>query len=441
MKQEAVEERRFDLELEKMIEIFINFSKDWKKMDQKEEKYFSDEDELQLLLGGEPDDIEEYSEHMHKLLKILYENDVQTLSSFKILTEKFYLLIDKLESFIEEDNLIWSKLFIIVERNFDYFIKISVKDREIGLSVRSIEFLTMLIMKLNYVEIYVLLLLRPAVYHFLEIIEFDFNTCYTNFVFKYSAFQYKSHYENNKFSRKTKEIFENNEHTNDENNCDKTSDFILNNTSTYDENRDKFIDHENKANLLWSNEDQTNNSPICVKKNELETDSDNCIKMTNQSEIENSISKIIKKENNCKNSNKFSNYDPEIVHECHLKLHGKSNKICLRRFSRKYELIRHQETVHSRKKKLFKCFVCIKQNIESGPRIFTRHDTLAKHIRVNHKILGKEAKAEVAYSKSHAEIVEEGDMTVQIGRKKTRVDYKLRSRVEKKGKCKEYCNM
>lgn len=68
-----------------------------------------------------------------------------------------------------------------------------------------------------------------------------------------------------------------------------------------------------------------------------------------------------------------------------------------------------------------------------GPRIFTRHDTLAKHIRVNHEIFGKEAKAEVAYSKKHAEVVEEGDITVHVGRRKTKVDFELRAHMEKTG--------
>lgn len=104
-----------------------------------------------------------------------------------------------------------------------------------------------------------------------------------------------------------------------------------------------------------------------------------------------------------------------MVHECQLPSAEVPHKLCLRRFSRKYELIRHQETVHSKKKKLFKCYVCVKQNPGVGPRIFTRHDTLAKHIRVNHEIFGKEAKAEVAYSKKHAEVVEEGDITVHVG--------------------------
>ena len=121
-----------------------------------------------------------------------------------------------------------------------------------------------------------------------------------------------------------------------------------------------------------------------------------------------------------------------MIHECQLPSAEEPHKLCLRRFSRKYELIRHQETVHSKKKKLFKCFVCVKQNPGVGPRIFTRHDTLAKHIRVNHKISGKEAKAEVAYSKKHAEVVEEGDITVHVGRRKTKVDFELRAHMEKR---------
>ena len=68
--------------------------------------------------------------------------------------------------------------------------------------------------------------------------------------------------------------------------------------------------------------------------------------------------RIIKKTSAAKPSNKSSNYDPDVVHECQLPSADEPDKMCFRRFSRKYELIRHQETVHSKKKKLFKCYVC-----------------------------------------------------------------------------------
>ena len=51
-----------------------------------------------------------------------------------------------------------------------------------------------------------------------------------------------------------------------------------------------------------------------------------------------------------KSSTKSSNYDPDVIHECQLPSAEEPHKLCLRRFSRKYELIRHQETVHSKKK-------------------------------------------------------------------------------------------
>lgn len=72
-----------------------------------------------------------------------------------------------------------------------------------------------------------------------------------------------------------------------------------------------------------------------------------------------------------------------------------------------------------------------------GPRIFTRHDTLAKHIRVNHKMTGHDAKAEVTFSKKNAEIVEEGDITVHVGRRKTKVDFELRATMEKRRSLRE----
>lgn len=142
--------------------------------------------------------------------------------------------------------------------------------------------------------------------------------------------------------------------------------------------------------------------------------------------------KVIKKLSAGSISTKLLNYDPDVIHECQLPLAEHPEKLCLRRFSRKYELIRHQETVHSKKKKLFKCFVCVRQNPAVGPRIFTRHDTLAKHIRVNHKISGKEAKAEVAYSKKHAEVVDDNDLLLHAGRRKTKADFEIPAQLIKK---------
>ena len=142
--------------------------------------------------------------------------------------------------------------------------------------------------------------------------------------------------------------------------------------------------------------------------------------------------KVIKKMSTGTVSTKLLNYDPDVIHECQLPLADYPEKLCLRRFSRKYELIRHQETVHSKKKKLFKCFVCVRQNPAVGPRIFTRHDTLAKHIRVNHKISGKEAKAEVAYSKKHAEVVDDNDLLLHAGRRKTKADFEIPAQLGKK---------
>ncbi|EEB05298.1 transcription factor Rsv2 [Schizosaccharomyces japonicus yFS275] len=55
-----------------------------------------------------------------------------------------------------------------------------------------------------------------------------------------------------------------------------------------------------------------------------------------------------------------------------------SNEICNTVFSRTYDLVRHQDTVHAKNKAAFKCSICGDQ------RVFSRHDALVRHMRVKH---------------------------------------------------------
>ncbi|CUM68246.1 uncharacterized protein PRCAT00005967001 [Priceomyces carsonii] len=375
------------------------------------------EEVANLLVNGNPQSIEEYSEHLHKISIILFEGSFKEHSIE--LKNKFYSLMDRLEDFINLEDPIHSKLYLIVERNFDIFIKISIGRDHVDLSTRTIRFLTRVIMNLNYWEVYNLLTWKPAIYHFLTVIQFDLSECYAKFISDYSKYNsieiaqeepvLKRTIKRTRREREeTPESDSSTSLTNEDNSIRSSSNtpsslFL---TSVPNEEHDKFVS-ESLAGLTPK------------EKKRIRADA----KLA--------AHRVIKKPA-AKPSNKSSNYDPDVVHECQLPSADEPGKLCLRRFSRKYELIRHQETVHSKKKKLFKCYVCVKQNPNIGPRIFTRHDTLAKHIRVNHKISGKEAKAEVAYSKKHAEVVEEGDITVHVGRRKTKVDFELRAHMEKR---------
>jgi hypothetical protein len=287
-------------------------------------------------------------------------------------------------------------------------------------------------MNSNYWEIYNLLQWKPAIYHFLLLIQFDIHECYAKFIHDYSNFNYLKSIQPKALPRKAKRRF-----TKRTRSSARVGRRGRKSRDDEDDVRDEDLEDEDSE-----DEDMDDDS---LDEAELYTDSADHDKYGDV-EVSGTVSKgkrrsrgskpdghrTIKKPSTSKASNKSSNYDPDVVHECQLPSPDEPHKLCLRRFSRKYELIRHQETVHSKKKKLFKCFVCVKQNPGVGPRIFTRHDTLAKHIRVNHKISGKEAKAEVAYSKKNAEVVEEGDITVHVGRRKTKVDFELRAHMEKR---------
>jgi len=384
-------------------------------------KPFSMDETISILTLASPSSTAEYAEHIYKIADLIFVGKTEAPHDVLALQNKYFSLLDDLEKYINVEDPIHSKLYLVIERNFDIFIKISTNLQNVDVSTKTIRFLTKIIMNLNYWEIYNLLNWKPAIYHFLSVIHFDLNECYMNFIKEYSKFNFNkltqpsilrkgrnkrkraldaANNSRRKFSRKYRTYSD--ASSNDEDGSGSSTPFL----ETANEH-DRFVS-ESLAGLTPK------------EKRKIRVDA----KLA--------AHRIIKKSVTSKSSNKSSNYDPDVIHECQLTSADELHKMCLRRFSRKYELIRHQETVHSKKKKLFKCFVCVKQNPGIGPRIFTRHDTLAKHIRVNHKISGKEAKAEVAYSKKNAEVVEEGDITVHVGRRKTKVDFELRAHMEKK---------
>ncbi|KAI3402408.2 hypothetical protein KGF56_004816 [Candida oxycetoniae] len=369
------------------------------------------EHQIDVLTHAQPLDIEEYITHLNKLGTIIYENKFDPKHAISLFS-KLNELMDSLEQYVDSTNPLTSQLYLLIEQNFDLFIKLATNYKVIEISTACIRFLTTVVMNLNYWEIYNLLNWKPVLYHFLTLINFDLNDCYRKFINDYQTFSYDKvkrpiaapRTRGRVKSRRSRQLMNDEDMTAEER--ERTERFFSLNPDTAD--HDKYV-----ADIL---------SGVNKQKRKFRPD----VKLEHH--------KIIKKPQppTDRQSTKSSNYDPDVVHECQLPSAEVPHKLCLRRFSRKYELIRHQETVHSKKKKLFKCYVCVKQNPGVGPRIFTRHDTLAKHIRVNHEIFGKEAKAEVAYSKKHAEVVEEGDITVHVGRRKTKVDFELRAHMDKR---------
>lgn len=98
--------------------------------------------------------------------------------------------------------------------------------------------------------------------------------------------------------------------------------------------------------------------------------------------------------------------------------------LCLKKFSRPYDLIRHQETIHATKKKIFRCIICesnykktLNNAIQSGkeddpekpthsPKTFSRGDALSRHIRVKHGLTGNAVAEAIKYAKDNVEYVD-----------------------------------
>lgn len=382
---------------------------------------FSEDKMIDVLATTAPHTTADYADHLFKIASLLFEGNLADERQ-KALEAKFESLAELLPQFVEIENPAESQLYLVVERCFDIFIKLSTNLDKMELATVTIRLLTSVVMNLNYWELYNLLQWKPAIYQFLTLIKFDLNECYAQFVKDYHKYAYKPYTIPELALLKAAEVKDRMRRNTDlspsptpEDEGEKSPVLFI--TKELRDDHDKFV--------LEQMEEKE--KPIPRERRKIRVDA----KLA--------AHRIIKRtESELAATSRSSNYDPDVIHECQLPLSSEDpTKLCLRRFSRKYELIRHQETVHSKKKKLFKCFVCVKQDPAIGPRIFTRHDTLAKHIRVNHRISGKEAKAEVAYSKKHAEIVEEGDITVHVGRRKTKVDFELRAHMERKGSSRE----
>ncbi|CEP64534.1 stress-regulated transcription factor RPN4 LALA0_S12e01090g [Lachancea lanzarotensis] len=91
------------------------------------------------------------------------------------------------------------------------------------------------------------------------------------------------------------------------------------------------------------------------------------------------------------------------VHTCDL-TNPITNDVCGKKFSRPYDLIRHQKTIHASKKKVFRCIICIQQQGAEGyEKTFSRGDALSRHIKVKHDLTGPEAQKALQFAKENVE--------------------------------------
>lgn len=98
----------------------------------------------------------------------------------------------------------------------------------------------------------------------------------------------------------------------------------------------------------------------------------------------------------------------DVGNTCTL-INPSTNRPCDKHFSRLYDLIRHQETIHASKKKIFRCVICEgRANGGSGngkEKTFSRGDALSRHIKVKHGLGGKEAVDLINEAKLNVEFV------------------------------------
>lgn len=83
-------------------------------------------------------------------------------------------------------------------------------------------------------------------------------------------------------------------------------------------------------------------------------------------------------------------YSSTKPHRC-LATDPDTGRPCAKVFSRPYDLVRHQDTIHAAVRKHYICPVCVKNGNEE--KTFSRTDALARHIRVKHDVSSAQATA------------------------------------------------
>lgn len=113
--------------------------------------------------------------------------------------------------------------------------------------------------------------------------------------------------------------------------------------------------------------------------------------------------RVEKKSRTSSISKSFSNV--EESHQCQL-INPVTKKPCLKIFSRPYDLIRHQETLHAPSKKIFRCMVCNQLSGGKAKKSFSRCDALSRHIKIKHGLAGDDVEFAMQYARDNVEYIE-----------------------------------
>lgn len=97
-----------------------------------------------------------------------------------------------------------------------------------------------------------------------------------------------------------------------------------------------------------------------------------------------------------------NNNNPNEIFTCRL-VNLITSEPCMAEFSRSYDLTRHQNTIHAKKKIVFRCSECIKSLGHDGySKTFSRLDALTRHIKSKHEDLTPEQRQVVTkYAKEN----------------------------------------
>lgn len=92
---------------------------------------------------------------------------------------------------------------------------------------------------------------------------------------------------------------------------------------------------------------------------------------------------------------KQKNSDGSEVYTCMI-INSITKQVCAAQFSRSYDLTRHQNTIHAKKKSVFRCSECIKSIGHEGyQKTFSRLDALTRHIKSKHEYLTLEQRQDI----------------------------------------------
>ena len=133
---------------------------------------FSEDEILAILVQGTPASIKEFADHLYTVSTLVSENELSLVAQTQ-LTAKLSELTDSLSKYNTTDFM-ELQLHIIVERNFDIFVRLATQKFDLSVSTVAVRFLTSLFMSLNYWQTYNLMLWKPAVAHFLQVIQLTY---------------------------------------------------------------------------------------------------------------------------------------------------------------------------------------------------------------------------------------------------------------------------